>query len=321
MDIGEKALPQRRHFRTNHPRAATAPADRNRAVPGARAGSNEGIAARGRAWSAWPQYLIDCAQRAVIFWDTLRQRGNNYLEHVQQGQPPVLHFKYETVLDGRTLERPVNYALVRIIPPEGVTRRSARSARTSSSTRAAATAPASAASRTTPRSASRCARDTRSTSSSSSAIRNPGRRCSTCARRSASSCTRCARCIRTAQARDRRQLPGRLGGDDARGLRARRDRAARDRRRADVLLGRRVARGRGRQPDALRGRHPRRHVARLALGGPGQRQIRRRAPGAELRVPESGQHLRRQVLQGVRERRHRAARASSSSSAGGAATS
>jgi pimeloyl-ACP methyl ester carboxylesterase len=73
------------------------------------------------AWWAWPQYLIDSAQRALIFWDTLRQRGNNYLEHVQQGQPPVLRFKYETVLDGRTLQRPVNYALLRIIPPEGVT--------------------------------------------------------------------------------------------------------------------------------------------------------------------------------------------------------
>jgi pimeloyl-ACP methyl ester carboxylesterase len=73
------------------------------------------------AWWAWPQYLIDSAQRALIFWDTLRQRGNNYLEHVQQGQPPMLRFKYETVLDGRTLQRPVNYALLRIIPPEGVT--------------------------------------------------------------------------------------------------------------------------------------------------------------------------------------------------------
>ena len=73
------------------------------------------------AASAWPQYMVDAAQRAVLFWDTLRQRGNNYLEHVQRGQPPVLHFEYETVLDGRTLPKPVNYALVRIIPPEGVT--------------------------------------------------------------------------------------------------------------------------------------------------------------------------------------------------------
>jgi pimeloyl-ACP methyl ester carboxylesterase len=73
------------------------------------------------AWSGWPQYAIDCAQRAVIFWDTLRQRGNNYLEHVEKGQPPVLRYRFETVVDGRTLERPVNYALVRIVPPDGVT--------------------------------------------------------------------------------------------------------------------------------------------------------------------------------------------------------
>jgi len=82
--------------------------------------ATQGVQPAAAGWSAWPQYALDCAQRAVIFWDTLRQRGNNYLEHVQQGQPPVLHFKYEMVLDGRTLERPVNYALVRIIPPEGM---------------------------------------------------------------------------------------------------------------------------------------------------------------------------------------------------------
>jgi pimeloyl-ACP methyl ester carboxylesterase len=33
----------------------------------------------------------------------------------------VLHFKHETVMDGRKLDRPVNYALLRIVPPEGVT--------------------------------------------------------------------------------------------------------------------------------------------------------------------------------------------------------
>jgi Protein of unknown function (DUF3141) len=79
-----------------------------------------GVQSAAVAWPEWPQYAIDHAQRAAIFWDTLRQRGNNYLEHVQHGQPPVLHFKYETVLDGRTLARPVNYALVRITPPDGV---------------------------------------------------------------------------------------------------------------------------------------------------------------------------------------------------------
>jgi len=66
-------------------------------------------------------YAVDFAQRSVLFWDTLRQRGNNYTEHVQQGQPPLLHFEHETVLDGRSFERPVNYALLRILPPEGVT--------------------------------------------------------------------------------------------------------------------------------------------------------------------------------------------------------
>jgi pimeloyl-ACP methyl ester carboxylesterase len=35
--------------------------------------------------------------------------------------PPVLHFEYETVMDGRSFQRPVNYALLRIIPPDGVT--------------------------------------------------------------------------------------------------------------------------------------------------------------------------------------------------------
>jgi hypothetical protein len=73
------------------------------------------------AWSGWPQYALDAAQRAVIFWDTLRERGNNYVEHEEKRNPPVLRFEYEMLMDGRTLERPVNYALVRIVPPEGVT--------------------------------------------------------------------------------------------------------------------------------------------------------------------------------------------------------
>ena len=71
-------------------------------------------------WSGGVGYIADLAQRSVLFWDALRQRGNNFVEHTRKGLPPVLHFEYETVVDGRSLERPVNYALVRIIPPEGV---------------------------------------------------------------------------------------------------------------------------------------------------------------------------------------------------------
>ena len=67
------------------------------------------------------RYGVDFAQRSILFWDTLRQRGNNFVEHERQGLPPVLHFDYEMVMDGRTFERPVNYALLRIVPPQGVT--------------------------------------------------------------------------------------------------------------------------------------------------------------------------------------------------------
>jgi pimeloyl-ACP methyl ester carboxylesterase len=72
-------------------------------------------------WTEWVRYSTDFAQRSVLFWDTLRQRGNQAVEHERAGLPPVLHFAYEMVLDARGFERPVNYALVRIVPPEGVT--------------------------------------------------------------------------------------------------------------------------------------------------------------------------------------------------------
>jgi pimeloyl-ACP methyl ester carboxylesterase len=71
-------------------------------------------------WQAWTSYATDCAQRSVLFWDVLRARGNNYIEHKKEGTPPLLAFKWEIISDGRTFERPVNYALIRIIPPEGV---------------------------------------------------------------------------------------------------------------------------------------------------------------------------------------------------------
>ncbi len=72
-------------------------------------------------WGGYYAYAIDAAQRSILFWDTLRKRGNQFLEREQAGTPPVLHFDYETVLDARKFERPVNYALLRILPPEGVT--------------------------------------------------------------------------------------------------------------------------------------------------------------------------------------------------------
>src|SRR5690606_2995992 len=66
------------------------------------------------------EYAVDAAQRTVLFWDTLRQRGNQYREHLAETVPHVLSYKAELVMDGRTLERPVNYLLVRVLPPAGV---------------------------------------------------------------------------------------------------------------------------------------------------------------------------------------------------------
>src|SRR6516225_12024559 len=46
-------------------------------------------------------YQRDVWQRTVLFWDTLRQRANNMLEHERAGLPPLLDFKSETLLDAR----------------------------------------------------------------------------------------------------------------------------------------------------------------------------------------------------------------------------
>jgi len=65
-------------------------------------------------------YMIDAAQRSVLFWDVMRQRGNQYREHMAETAPHVLDYKVELLIDGRTLEHPVNYALARVLPPAGV---------------------------------------------------------------------------------------------------------------------------------------------------------------------------------------------------------
>jgi len=69
-------------------------------------------------------YVTDACQRSILFADALRRRGNTYIEHLKSGQPPVLTFKYEMILDGREFARPVNYALVRISDRRGKPRTS-----------------------------------------------------------------------------------------------------------------------------------------------------------------------------------------------------
>ena len=62
------------------------------------------------------QYWVDSSQRWILFMDILRKRGNNYFETIKKGEPPVLVFDYEVLLEGRTFDRPVNYDLARIQP-------------------------------------------------------------------------------------------------------------------------------------------------------------------------------------------------------------
>ena len=66
------------------------------------------------------EYMVDAGQRSVLFLDIMRQRGDQYREHVAQTAPHVLQYAAELIMDGRKLDEPVNYALVRIIPPKGV---------------------------------------------------------------------------------------------------------------------------------------------------------------------------------------------------------
>src|SRR5712675_1821814 len=63
------------------------------------------------------EYLVDTGQRSVLFLDVMRERGNQYKNHQAEAAPHVLSYPVELVVDGRTLARPVNYALARIVPP------------------------------------------------------------------------------------------------------------------------------------------------------------------------------------------------------------
>ena len=70
--------------------------------------------------TAWPEYMVDALQRSVLFLDLLRQRGNEEIEITSRPLATVLRFDHEVLMDGRSLPRPINYALSRIVPPPGV---------------------------------------------------------------------------------------------------------------------------------------------------------------------------------------------------------
>lgn len=64
------------------------------------------------------EYLVDAAQRWILFLDTLCRRGDACIKREQEGFRPVLAFGFDIIVDGRKLDRPVNYALAHIHPPQ-----------------------------------------------------------------------------------------------------------------------------------------------------------------------------------------------------------
>mgnify|MGYP006286471109 CR=1 FL=1 len=66
------------------------------------------------------EYGVDAMQRTLLFWEVLRRRGQQYLDHNEAENPPVLEFEYEKVVNGMDLPRPTSYQLLRIVPPAGM---------------------------------------------------------------------------------------------------------------------------------------------------------------------------------------------------------
>lgn len=66
------------------------------------------------------EFGIDAWQRAMLYADVRRQRGDQYREHLHEKVPNVLDFACELVLLGMAFDRPINYGMVRILPPPDV---------------------------------------------------------------------------------------------------------------------------------------------------------------------------------------------------------
>lgn len=64
-------------------------------------------------------YATDFWQRSLLFLDILRQSGNQQAEMTSRPVDAVLMYDYEILLRGTDLPRPVNYGLVRVVPPKG----------------------------------------------------------------------------------------------------------------------------------------------------------------------------------------------------------
>ncbi|HBH34654.1 MAG TPA: alpha/beta hydrolase, partial [Psychrobacter sp.] len=71
-------------------------------------------------WQQWLSYSTDSTKRLLQTAEILKDRGDIFIEHELAGCPPVLDYDYDIILDASTFDRPCNYVLLRIKPPEGV---------------------------------------------------------------------------------------------------------------------------------------------------------------------------------------------------------
>ncbi|MGM0417764.1 MAG: DUF3141 domain-containing protein [Thermodesulfobacteriota bacterium] len=65
------------------------------------------------------EYAIDRSQRTAVIGNLLRRQSYLFFKDLENGQPPVVSFKYEIIMDGRTFDKPVNYALAKIVERRG----------------------------------------------------------------------------------------------------------------------------------------------------------------------------------------------------------
>lgn len=65
-------------------------------------------------------YLKDYTERSILFMDVMRKRGNQMIDMTTNNSATVLNFDHKILMDGSKFEKPINYWLAEMIPPEGV---------------------------------------------------------------------------------------------------------------------------------------------------------------------------------------------------------
>jgi Protein of unknown function (DUF3141) len=247
------------------------------------------------AWQAVWDYWVDACQRTVVFWDMLRKRSEQYYAEKTKATPHVLSFDAELLLDGRTFERPVNYGLVRIKPPRGVVIEPKKRPFVVVDLRAGHGAGIAGFKADGELGvAMRAGHPCYFVGFTPDPMRGQTIEDIMCAEAVLGESDRAPSRRRRKAVRDR-QLPGRLGGDDARRDQAGTVRPDHPGGLPGVLLGRA---GRP-EPDALQQWTPRRKLVDRAEQRPRRRQVRRRPSRGELRKSQPRQHAVDQELQGV----------------------